>query len=397
MNESKTRTVNRLPVKTWNHLKMNEAEVALTAGMAAGQLSVECSGEVRHIAGSLENDARTDWAGIPTGMGEELDTALEGGSGIDTFIAEPFDFPEHCSSGSEERKQGAGVQADGGLSEGGSSAGAGPASQAPSVRMKFCFGKNEEARNQVFLHAKENSTLTVVMDFCGGQDQTGTSSALIRTKILAERQSLVRLVQIHRAGNDRILLNDVGAVCREGARLEVIQVVLSGRKNYIGFGTELEGNGSSLSADVAYNVENDHSLDLLYRIDHLGRHTESSVNALGVLRDEARKTFRGVIDFRKGCAGSVGNEKEDVLLIGEKAENKTIPLILCAEEDVEGNHGATIGGLDDAARFYLESRGLSPDQVTELAASGRIASVIRRIPDDAVRHALLGEEFCGKL
>ena len=25
--------------------------------------------------------------------------------------------------------------------------------------------------------------------------------------------------------------------------------------------------------------------------------------------------------------------------------NQTIPLILCAEEDVEGNHGATIGKL----------------------------------------------------
>ena len=70
------------------------------------------------------------------------------------------------------------------------------------------------------------------------------------------------------------------------------------------------------------------------------------------------KLFRGSIDFVKGCAGSVGNEKEDVLLLGDDVVNQTIPLILCAEEDVEGNHGASIGELDEKTLFYLMSRGI---------------------------------------
>ena len=42
-----------------------------------------------------------------------------------------------------------------------------------------------------------------------------------------------------------------------------------------------------------------------------------------------RDRFRGTIDFIKGSAGSVGNEKEEVLLIDEKCVNQTIPIILC--------------------------------------------------------------------
>ena len=50
----------------------------------------------------------------------------------------------------------------------------------------------------------------------------------------------------------------------------------------------------------------------------------------GILNGNAFKLFRGSIDFVKGCAGSVGNEKEDVLLLGDDVVNQTIPLILCA-------------------------------------------------------------------
>ncbi len=95
-----------------------------------------------------------------------------------------------------------------------------------------------------------------------------------------------------------------------------------------------------------------------YVARHHGRKTESLMESSGVLSGEAFKLFRGTIDFVKGCPGSVGNEKEDVLLLGDDVVNQTIPLILCAEEDVEGNHGASIGELDEKTLFYLMSRGL---------------------------------------
>ena len=46
-------------------------------------------------------------------------------------------------------------------------------------------------------------------------------------------------------------------------------------------------------------------------------------------------------------------------MLGDDVVNKTVPLILCAEENVVGNHGATIGELDEDTLFYFESRGIS--------------------------------------
>ena len=112
------------------------------------------------------------------------------------------------------------------------------------------------------------------------------------------------------------------------------------------------------------------------------------MDASGVLRENGFKLFRGTIDFRKGCAGAVGNEKEDVLLLDDAVVNQTIPLILCEEEDVEGNHGATIGKLDEELLFYLESRGMSEEAVYEMMARARIDAIAGKITDTGMREKI---------
>ena len=103
------------------------------------------------------------------------------------------------------------------------------------------------------------------------------------------------------------------------------------------------------------------------------------------LKDAAKKIFRGTIDFVPGCAGAKGTEREDVLLLGDDIVNQTIPLILCAEEDVEGNHGASMGDLDDATLFYLCSRGLSREEAERMVARARIDALNELVADEAVQ------------
>ena len=145
----------------------------------------------------------------------------------------------------------------------------------------------------------------------------------------------------------------------------------------------LKGKGSSLKTDIGYMVNNDGRLDMNYEAVHEGKVTESEINAAGVLKNGAFKLFRGTIDFKKGAAGAVGNEKEDVLLLDDNVVNQTIPIILCAEEDVEGNHGATIGEIDEQIMLYMQARGLSREQVYEEISKVQKAAAVQvsKAPD----------------
>ena len=77
-------------------------------------------------------------------------------------------------------------------------------------------------------------------------------------------------------------------------------------------------------------------------------------------------------------------------MLGEDVVNKTVPLILCAEENVVGNHGATIGELDDETLFYFESRGIGREDSGEYPrprrdrAAGARAVGDRRDGSDAI-------------
>ena len=78
-----------------------------------------------------------------------------------------------------------------------------------------------------------------------------------------------------------------------------------------------------------------------------------------------------------------------VLMLGDDVVNKTVPLILCAEENVVGNHGATIGELDDETLFYFESRGITRAQAENILARAAIERFARTVDDEALRAQIL--------
>jgi Fe-S cluster assembly scaffold protein SufB len=97
------------------------------------------------------------------------------------------------------------------------------------------------------------------------------------------------------------------------------------------------------------------------------------------------------VDFITGCVEAKGVENEDVLLLDEDAVNKTVPLILCTEEAVEGEHGATIGKLSDEILFYLNTRGIEEKMAYKLISAGRMASIINLIPKESLRKEIYEE------
>ena len=84
-----------------------------------------------------------------------------------------------------------------------------------------------------------------------------------------------------------------------------------------------------------------------------------------------------------------------MLLMDDNVVNQTIPVILCDEDDVEGNHGATIGRLDEESVFYMQSRGMDLESAYELMAEARMESVIHSISDKNIQ-SYIEETIRGK-
>ena len=65
--------------------------------------------------------------------------------------------------------------------------------------------------------------------------------------------------------------------------------------------------------------------------------------------------------------------------------NRSMPLILCQEDDINGEHGATIGRLNDDELFYMESRGIAREDAERMIVRARLKSIARKMPDCALK------------
>lgn len=251
--------------------------------------------------------------------------------------------------------------------------------------IQIIFNQKASTAEDQIIYAKEGADIKVVEVFSSDDDFDGLFG--VRTRVYLEKDAKVSLSVVQVLGGKTAHFHDIGFFENDGAKGELTQLELGGSKVYTGVRTDLAGNRSEYENDEGYLVRNDGLLDMNFVTNHKGSKTRCRMDTKGVLMDKASKVYRGTIDFKEGSSGSVGNETEATLLMSPDCVNRTVPLILCHEEDVEGNHGATIGKIDEKLLFYMESRGISEAVARELMTRARINTVINKLPDDVSKKA----------
>lgn len=111
----------------------------------------------------------------------------------------------------------------------------------------------------------------------------------------------------------------------------------------------------------------------------------------GALKDVSKKHFKGTIDFKKGAKKAKGNENEFCMLLSDKARQIALPMLLCSEEDVEGNHSCATGKIGNKELFYIMSRGFDKKEAMKLLIKARFNNIINSIENESLRNRVLYE------
>lgn len=251
----------------------------------------------------------------------------------------------------------------------------------------------EAAAASIDVVAAPGSTfdLVVALDATAAMGADAAAAALAGTTLRVFAGSHARVnVTVYALGTPAAkLLDDEGYVLDEGARVNVRHVVLGGELTVTGLAADVRGDTARLDIDTRYLASGSEQRDFNYVVRQRGRKTVSNMNANGVLTGTSKKVLRGTIDLVHGCKGSEGSEQETVLLASEGVDNKTVPTILCDEDDVAGNHGATIGHVRPEQLFYLESRGVSAEAAEALFIRAKLEDAALTAPDERIRASVL--------
>ena len=111
----------------------------------------------------------------------------------------------------------------------------------------------------------------------------------------------------------------------------------------------------------------------------------------GALKDRSKKHFKGTIDFKKGSKKAKGNENEFCMLLSDTARSIALPMLLCSEEDVEGNHSSAAGKIDDKEMFYIMSRGFDRAEAMKLLVRAKFNKILKQIRNEELIKEVLKE------
>lgn len=256
-----------------------------------------------------------------------------------------------------------------------------------TIRMKVSVSSaSDTVIGSYGIYAEEGSHVTLMQEIASDEQILGSAAEL--TRIYAKKGARVKLIQIQNLNRTSKSWNGVAIYAEDGARVEVIRAVLGGSCAALGSRASLDGKESSYQLDTIYFGDQTQIFDFNDIADHYGKSTRCDMYTAGVLAGKSSKILRGTIDFKRGAVYAAGHETEEVLMLGKSVRNRTVPLILCGEEQVEGQHAATIGRLDETQIYYLCSRGLTPAEARMLLVEGRFSPVLDQIPDEALRGEL---------
>ena len=335
--------LNSLPTMTWNFLRLNDIE-------AAGPVSpFDVSGievDIKNIPEGVEvsSTGRRE-KDIPGGMGKEAEAFFEENTTKDLYIRVLK----------------------------------GTLVNSP-LRVDFDYSKAACGAVRVFIEAEAGSSVDIILNQLSGPGQGRFAGLDVKADLKSSAR--LKLVNTNLLSPDDTYFENIGAHTEDRALFGLIQMELGAAKTYMGVNVDLKGYRSEYNGNAGYLTRNEELLDMNYMINHIGRKSVSSLMVKGALKDRAVKNFRGTIDLRRGAKGAVGDEQEETLLLSEGVKNKTLPIILCDEEDVEGTHGASIGRLSEDVLFYMTSRGISESEAELLMTRAKLDSIRRLIGDE---------------
>lgn len=176
-------------------------------------------------------------------------------------------------------------------------------------------------------------------------------------------------------------LKDQTFALEKNAKLFYILAINKGNKKPATIRFELNGEGASLEMiGVLYGKNKENFLFKTETI-HNGHHTYGHINMKGIMDEEAKTDYFGMIRIPKGIRGADAYLSHHTLLLSKKASARTVPSLEIEANDLKAGHSASVGQIDEEVLFYMMSRSLEESLARKLLIEGFLEGLLQKIPD----------------
>lgn len=249
--------------------------------------------------------------------------------------------------------------------------------------------ENSVLIDNIEIIANENTKSTIIIKYTSNQENENYHNGIIKAK--AEKNAELNIVLVNlmniKSNNFLAIENDFG----ENAKINYTIVDFGGKHSITNYYSNLQGDNCDNQLNTIYLGKENQVFDLNYIGELRGKKSNIDIEVQGALKDTSKKHFKGTIDFKKGCKKATGNENEACMLLSDTAKSIALPMLLCSEEEVEGNHSSSAGKIGEKELFYIMSRGFELKEAMKLMVRARFNQILEKIENEELREEILQE------
>lgn len=247
------------------------------------------------------------------------------------------------------------------------------------IFITYDFNDNNYLASQINIDISKKNNYIIIFK--------SNKESFLNTKIVinSKKDSISNISIINMLDSESKSFISIENNVEENAESTVNFIELGGKVKVSNYYSMINGESGENYFNSLYLGSNDDKLDLNYYIGNNNKKTISNIKLEGTLKDNSYKSFKGTIDFYEGSTKSIGEENENCILLSDNATSRSLPMLLCHEEDVVGAHGVSTGKIDEEKLFYLMSRGIEEKEAKRLIVNANYNVIIDNIPDEETK------------
>ncbi len=258
---------------------------------------------------------------------------------------------------------------------------AGTRIEAPVLVVHWCDAPGGAVFTRTCVRAGDGAHVAVVEVFAGPTGPPAPPALVVPVSELSAAEgaslSYVSLQTLPEGDWSIARLAGRGA---KGSALHTFTVGLGAAYDRVRTDVAVEGKDARSEILSTYLGDGTQVHDIRTLQDHAAPRTTSELLCQGAVAGTSRSVYSGLIRVHRGAVRSDARQTNHNLVLDEGAHADSVPNLDILENDVTCSHASTVGPIDEDQRYYIESRGVPPEEAEGLIVRGFFDAIIDRGP-----------------
>jgi Fe-S cluster assembly scaffold protein SufB len=253
------------------------------------------------------------------------------------------------------------------------------------IVVRWALGEADRALlTRTFVRLGEDAHASVVEELM----PSGAAGAAARqaffagtTEVTLGARATLKVASLQELPANLVAFQHRTASIGQGAELQWALAQLGSRLVRSRIDNRLEGDHSAVEQVEIVFGGSDQLFDLTSYTTHVGRDTTGNLLSKGALLDKSRSYMKGLITIERSAIGTDSFLGEFGMNLSKAARAVAIPSLEIDQPDCRrAAHSSSVGPIDETQLFYLESRGIPPDEARKFIVLGFLEPVVARVP-----------------